>query len=653
MDNFWAGTARTITHRQRSRKACQPCRQRKRKCDGLRPCHCCQRYSYDCYYSKTDRHVCEKKLAANSEEISPPSSNGSNSPNFPVTRPARHTSINASRSSPVANASGLHLLTEGMNRNIGWNLGIHPEPHAEEINFTEYLSWNEFQRLSEAFFLHVHPIFPVLSRKTFEDRAQARYSPRWKDRNIDPVICGVAALGSFFSIGSTQSSHQHEPELVELAKSFLDHSSAISKLTEDDVVAWILRTIYLRATSHPISAWLASCTTMHIIEAMDFGQITKTADFPSSDPFIAKLDRLIGMASTLNSLLSLEYRKAPISTPKRKVIAPLAENHSEYPYEQLIALGAIVEATLSSGDHPQLRSDATATTAALTAISKLHPVSSSELLIFKASTALCLCRRLVSSTTSATATTVLSSETMNAVVTITLPALAACLEFSSNCVPWWPLISVPFHLLCLLLMADTPETLVHIPETLVALEQVCSRWHQGSTARVVLALANYLMDASRRRKRDDLALLGVSADDSVTKLSLTDTLFVNTTATVAMTELNNNELSLLSSSSSYNSNSEEQDFISISDELDALADAESDLNGYLEGSRQCGDGTVSPDALQLPSPISPTFGGSGTKRKRTPPDMSAIEEVTCKEAEKTALSCMSPTIDWERIMGML
>ena len=652
MDNFWAGNARPITHRQRSRKACQPCRQRKRKCDGLRPCHCCQRYSYDCYYSKTDRHVCEKKLPANSEEISPSSSNGSNSPNFPVTRPARLANINASRSSPITNDSGLHLLTEGVNKHIGWNLGTHSEPHAEEINFTEYLSWNEFQRLSEAFFRYVHPIFQVLNRKTFEDRAQARYSPRWKDRNIDPVICGVAALGSFFSIGSTQSSHQHEPELVELAKSFLDHSSAISKLTEDDVVAWILRTIYLRATSPPISAWLASCTTMHIIEAMDLGQITETVEVASSNAFVSNLDRLVGIATTLNRLISLEYRKPPINAPKRKAITAAANDLSEYSYEQFIALGAFVEATLVNGDQAQPRSDLMTIMTALMAILKLPPVSSPELQIFKASTALCLCRRLVSRTTSATATRELPSDVMNAVVTICLPALSACLEFSSNCVPWWPLLSVPFHFLCLLLMADAPETLAHIPETLVALEQVCSQWHQGSTARVVLALANYLMDASRRRKRDDLALLGVSADDSITKLSLTDTLFVTTTATAAMTDLNSNELSLLSSSS-YNSNSEEQDFISISEELDALADAESDLNGYLEGSRHCGDGTVSPDALQLPSPISPTFGGSGTKRKRNSPELSAMDKGTRQEGEKPVLNSISPTIDWARVLDIL
>ena len=36
--------------RMRARKACEPCRERKRKCDGGNPCSCCVRYEYDCYY---------------------------------------------------------------------------------------------------------------------------------------------------------------------------------------------------------------------------------------------------------------------------------------------------------------------------------------------------------------------------------------------------------------------------------------------------------------------------------------------------------------------------------------------------------------------------------------------------------------------------
>jgi hypothetical protein len=37
--------------RQRSRYACVPCRQRKRKCDGKYPCSTCTGYGYDCQYN--------------------------------------------------------------------------------------------------------------------------------------------------------------------------------------------------------------------------------------------------------------------------------------------------------------------------------------------------------------------------------------------------------------------------------------------------------------------------------------------------------------------------------------------------------------------------------------------------------------------------
>jgi hypothetical protein len=44
-----------LSQRQRSRKACQPCRQRRRKCDRRFPCQTCIRYDYDCFYSASGR----------------------------------------------------------------------------------------------------------------------------------------------------------------------------------------------------------------------------------------------------------------------------------------------------------------------------------------------------------------------------------------------------------------------------------------------------------------------------------------------------------------------------------------------------------------------------------------------------------------------
>lgn len=42
--------------RQRSRQACIPCRQRKRKCDGRLPCSTCTGYGYECRYKSTNYH---------------------------------------------------------------------------------------------------------------------------------------------------------------------------------------------------------------------------------------------------------------------------------------------------------------------------------------------------------------------------------------------------------------------------------------------------------------------------------------------------------------------------------------------------------------------------------------------------------------------
>lgn len=40
----------TPTKRKRSRVACEPCRDRKRKCNGRIPCNTCSDWGYECHY---------------------------------------------------------------------------------------------------------------------------------------------------------------------------------------------------------------------------------------------------------------------------------------------------------------------------------------------------------------------------------------------------------------------------------------------------------------------------------------------------------------------------------------------------------------------------------------------------------------------------
>jgi hypothetical protein len=55
-----------ISHgRRRSARACEPCRQRKIKCDGLRPCCSqCTYYNHSCYYEDVKRVRDQKRLGS-------------------------------------------------------------------------------------------------------------------------------------------------------------------------------------------------------------------------------------------------------------------------------------------------------------------------------------------------------------------------------------------------------------------------------------------------------------------------------------------------------------------------------------------------------------------------------------------------------------
>jgi hypothetical protein len=60
-------------HISRARKACQPCRERKRKCSGDQPiCRQCEEEGVDCVYRESKRQQTEKELRclANQLQIS-------------------------------------------------------------------------------------------------------------------------------------------------------------------------------------------------------------------------------------------------------------------------------------------------------------------------------------------------------------------------------------------------------------------------------------------------------------------------------------------------------------------------------------------------------------------------------------------------------
>lgn len=83
-----------------------------------------------------------------------------------------------------------------------------------------------------------------------------------------------------------------------------------------DVQSWLLRTIYLRLTSYPHAAYMASCTVMHLIEVMGLQHEASDSLLETStsehvaDPETTR--RTFWVARLLNTWISAEYGRSQI-----------------------------------------------------------------------------------------------------------------------------------------------------------------------------------------------------------------------------------------------------------------------------------------------------------------------------------------------------
>jgi hypothetical protein len=389
---------------------------------------------------------------------------------------------------------------------FAWTLGVRPEPRVEDADFTQYLGFSDLERLAEVYFVVIHPIFNFIDRDVFKDLCRLRYSQKNQKRDIDPIICGVAALGSLYAIGTKQSSHCHEAELVELAKTSLEHSSILSSPNQHHVTAWILRTIYLRSTTRPHASWISSCTTMHIAEATGLHQdISSISIVSPAAPEMGTSEsetrrRLFWVAWSLNKVLSYEYGRSSVDIPNSSVQS--MDNEDGYLTYQYVALASMLpEDDLDVHDAETAR----ALYRSLTAINGLE-THSSEITLMKADLAFCIYRRL---RLSQGASAGICSGASSLVIQIGLDALPASSDLAAQHLPWWTVISVPFQLLCVLLAIDSRESLSHVVEAMEALEEVGRCW-DTHMVREAVGSASFLVKLSRKRKEEDMKFLGDS-----------------------------------------------------------------------------------------------------------------------------------------------
>ncbi|KAK3639174.1 hypothetical protein LTR56_008765 [Elasticomyces elasticus] len=501
--------------RQRSRAACAPCRQRKRKCDGRYPCGTCVRYEYECIFATQKR----LSYAANGDmppELPQPPEVVRTPPSIiqlqkhPLTAPGarfHHRSmmdpvktrfVRANSAIAFPRILGMDLESESIPRlhSFAWHCGIRAEVLETFVDITTLLTWADLTRLSKAYFKIVNTEFGILDETDFLEQAAARFGNSRGLNDVDAVLLGVVALGSFFS----PNGHPKENGFILGARDLLMQKS-VNHPTTNNVTGWVLRTIYLRLTSRPHGAWISSSIAMHQVEGSGLHKEVQTIAVvypavPTGDHKVAKSRRrLFWVARALNIVLSFEYGRSRVGfdviTTKR-----FASDHGGFAH-QFVEL-----AELLPNDFVDREREPDPPGSLCTALTKIEELKTDSAFIqlLKADLAFAIYRRLwLMSLTDA-------KDRADSVLAIGRAAFEASGRLIESRTPWWNVVHAPFQFLCCVLAIATPRALAHVKDGMSLLHRIAQTYDTHMT-REAYNQAAILVQMSRRRKEKELQAL--------------------------------------------------------------------------------------------------------------------------------------------------
>lgn len=488
--------------RQRAKQACEPCRLRKRKCDGAMPCNMCAQFEYRCYFEKHPRkrskiveanaHLgdsAEYIKAEPSQEDRPSVEEMAKMKSMEANSGIAFTRLLGKRLDPT---SGPKLFT------FGWNLGSATFVPPKLPPVTDYLSGEQMLGLARLYFENVNPLYGILDEGRVMEDVQLRWTQPEKCRTSDHLFAGIAVGGTLFSDGSLD---HRIPPLVALQKRALETSLHQMPCLED-VQSWLVRSLYMRATDHPHAVHMASCTVLHLVEALGLHQEAgDCAMHPDTDErkesemreHAELRRRTFWVARLLNTWVSFEYGRTRVQI--RGITAELPtprEGDYTADYVNLYSLSCILDPERSENKWEDFLLQL-----------ENYEARHDALELSRCNLAMCGYRRL------RLASPVISNETINRVIGIGLCGLAAARRMTERSKPWWHAANVPFQVICVLLAMDVKESLKHVSEALRVLEQVSDRF-RTIAVKEALKTARFLVRLSKKRKDEDSDVLGQS-----------------------------------------------------------------------------------------------------------------------------------------------
>lgn len=499
--------------RKRSRLACKPCRDRKRKCDGSEPCITCTDWGYDCYYET--RNARRRSSRGNAAAATPSRGPAAELASFQLSVvPPAATSIDSEQSANrgvvrrlEANSGAAFVRKLGLKIDptkapklnlFGWNVGARnlSSPVADEsstpLPITEIASLSHMRSLAQPYFDQVDPCYGFIDRVEYFNQLDRRWASPVATNLLlyDSVLAGVAALGCVFSQRNATITELH---LVRLARFNLDNIHLSGPPSMHLLTGWTLRTVYLRITDSPYATWVASCTLMHLVEASGLHPQTQASSLlvPSTQQCDADIARrLVGVAHHLNAWTSFDLGLRRVSFDLPSLPSP---REGDYTAEVLSLL------PVSLSLDPNSSKQETALTETLAnVLDGSHTMPPS--VMAQCNLTLCILRRIH------TQNLELSSTLAERVLALLRKGLDCARSMTTNCHPWHQVANVPFNMICVLLTMDTRGSLALLPQAMQTLFQVASDY-DTETMREACSTARLLVLLHQQRRRDDMHVL--------------------------------------------------------------------------------------------------------------------------------------------------
>jgi hypothetical protein len=491
--------------RQRAKQACEPCRLRKRRCDGNMPCNMCTQFEYKCYFEKHPRKrskLVEQDAVENGIIQASPTRNATPPPREEQTSQedvSKMQSMEANSGIAFTKLLGMRLDASAGPKlfTFGWNLGT-GSPNVPIVNpITGFLSQDQMVAMARLYFANAHPLYGFVDVEWFMKQIMLRYSTQKPVQCPDHLMANVAALGTLFGDGSLNSIL---PALIDSAKLSLESTSTMQPATIYDVQSWILRVVYLRATGHPHACWMASSVTMHLIESCGLQQesASNSVMYPPTNDHMNDLEirrRTFWIARLLNTWVSFEYGRNRVALRGITCKLPVhREGDFTREYIDLYSISCCLDP--DNADKPTQWEDF---------LRQLEQYDAPHdcMELSRANLGLCAYRRIRLGNPN------LPAETINRIIAIGLGGLEAAQNLAKRGMPWWHVANVPFQCICVFLAIDTRESLSHIGAAMRVLEIVVKRFDTVAM-KEALKTARFLVRLSKKKKDEDSEVLDKS-----------------------------------------------------------------------------------------------------------------------------------------------